>query len=184
MDPKTFFIDTLKDLSARITPGTEYDLVRASGLLRQLLLDQTPLIHLVNRQTRMKLIFEIKKWPDTNPQIGKLQLQSPEPDDEMPRIKVDFDSFLSTNVLFFHEHAYTVKDIIKTISNIQGGVHRDRPKNDKDSNLESDQFTSLTFGMAGSTSMDMAKLLIKPIANVTIQAALPIRMGLLAKIES
>jgi hypothetical protein len=175
MNPIPLFIGTIEDLEARIKPGTEYDLVRASGLLRQLLLDEKPLIHLVNRQTKQKLYFERKKWPDSNPEIGKLQLQSPEPDDQIPRIKVGLDPFLSTVVLLYHQHAYTIKDIIKTIGNIQGGVHKDEPKQNKDACLEGEQFTSFKFGMENSTSMDMAKLLIKPIAKVTLRAVYPIR---------
>lgn len=184
MEPVQLFFATLDDLKVRITPGTEYNLVRASGLLRQLYLDQTPLINLVNRQTKLKLSFEIKKWPDSIPQIGKLEVQSPEPDDQMPRKAVDFKTFLSTKTLFYHEHVYTVKDIIKAVSNVQGGVHKGVPKNDKERYLEKDQFTSFKFGIEGSAPMDLAKLLIKPIAQVTLRSLQPIKKGLQASNKS
>jgi hypothetical protein len=59
MNPDLLFLHSLADLAARIASADEYEVLRAAGILRQLLLDDQPLVHIVNRGPRLKLVFRM-----------------------------------------------------------------------------------------------------------------------------
>ena len=59
MEANLLFLQTLRDLRERVESGTQYDMVRATALLRQLLLDDSPLVHQVNKVFQLKLRFEV-----------------------------------------------------------------------------------------------------------------------------
>lgn len=44
---ESLFLATLMDVEQKAADGSRYSLIRAAGLLRQLLLDPTPLVHVV-----------------------------------------------------------------------------------------------------------------------------------------
>jgi hypothetical protein len=48
-----FFLETLFDIDAKATRNTTYDLIKASGLLRLLLLDSNCLVHQANRKLNL-----------------------------------------------------------------------------------------------------------------------------------
>jgi hypothetical protein len=49
LDRETLFLHTLDDLAPRTRPGTDaYTVLMAAGLLRKLILDEPPLVDLVN----------------------------------------------------------------------------------------------------------------------------------------
>jgi hypothetical protein len=53
------FLATVADVEQKLTEGSRYSLIRAAGLLRQLFLDATPLVHEVNRTFRQRITFQI-----------------------------------------------------------------------------------------------------------------------------
>jgi hypothetical protein len=58
VDRDRLFLETLRDLEARSAGGaTEYEVLRSAVLLRQLLLDQSPLLHQVNRDRKIPITF-------------------------------------------------------------------------------------------------------------------------------
>jgi len=54
-----FFLHPLDDMDERVQRKTPYDLIKAAGMLRLLLLDAQPLAVVVNRRHRLKLSFEV-----------------------------------------------------------------------------------------------------------------------------
>jgi len=58
VDVDRLFLETMNDLDRRLdAPVDEYDVLMIAPLLRKLLLDDSPLVHLVNRQRRVKFRF-------------------------------------------------------------------------------------------------------------------------------
>lgn len=56
---EALYIATLEDIKNRIDRNNKYDVIKASGLLRLLLLDGMPLIHQINRKYRVTIRFSI-----------------------------------------------------------------------------------------------------------------------------
>jgi hypothetical protein len=70
--------------------------IRAGGLLRQLLLDENPLVHRVNRKHRLKLSFEAVDYrplPPVKPEAQWINLD-PGPFPAAKKIAVDLDTLL------------------------------------------------------------------------------------------
>ena len=71
MDPDQLFLKTLSDLERRTgSEASEYDVLRSSALLRQLLLDGGPLVHQVNRHRRLTLVFRVNVREPTWRRVG------------------------------------------------------------------------------------------------------------------
>ncbi len=66
-ETQDFFIRTISDIQDKILTGDRYELIRAAGLLRQLLLDEFPLIHKINRTFRQDIIFRVLADPGPPP---------------------------------------------------------------------------------------------------------------------
>lgn len=195
------FIGVYEDLKTRSEGRKDYDLIKAGGLLRQLLLDNDRLVDIVNKPIRMRLKFTIlnhvkingmlPKWPDSDdfPNIFEkekvdsywrnldptpaynevdivtltanhvLDIQKQDNDaaifgnpplrienviDEVtgqgetritdfnllklkkhiPVIELKRDQFLKTKCIFWEDHKYSVKDLIRSAANLRGGVHQ------------------------------------------------------------
>jgi hypothetical protein len=119
------FLATLMDINAKLSEGTRYDLIRAAGLLRQLLLDPTPLMHKVNRTYRRKIRFEVLDTRVEPPGSPSLAWQNPDPSlwPGARTITVDLDGFLRIPILTTQGARATVRDLIRTCANVKGGVH-------------------------------------------------------------
>lgn len=137
-DAEQLFLRTLQDLRTRESSMDPYGILGASGLLRKLLLDDYPLVDQVNRNHRIKMLFEIGEKiiaPDVDSSIVFYSVQDGiDPNTAPPfigRAKVDRDSFLSTILLVIESQTYTVRDIILFEANVMGGVHAGSPKAEK-----------------------------------------------------
>ena len=77
MDPDQLFLKTLSDLERRTgSEASEYDVLRSSALLRQLLLDGSPLVHQVNRHRRLTLVFRVNVASRRGGERGATRLHS------------------------------------------------------------------------------------------------------------
>src|SRR5687768_5137822 len=129
------FLLTIEDLRTKINKGTPYDLVRACGLCRHLLIDGYPLYFRLTRFYRaVPLFFEVADY--SNHPISKIRMTvgwtTIVPNDEVPTKKVEKDEFLSIVLLTFHNLEYTVLDIIRAASHFYGGIHSFKPENNKE----------------------------------------------------
>ena len=141
MDVHDLFAATLDDLRALCNNplSTEYDALRTSALLRKLLLDASPLAQQVNRQARLPLIFEVSSlnvrheaYQDDEPVF---HWTSAEPFGLVPTLQLKWDAFLNYPIVRAFEYYYTVRNLIKVVAHVQGGVHRFEPEDEKEAAL-------------------------------------------------
>lgn len=124
-DEENFFLSTLQDIDLKIAAGDRYSLIRASGLLRQLLLDG--LLHRVNRSHKLSIKFctiNFYKYPPPDMKVSA-HWRSLDPSyfPGADTIECSLDRFLEAPCLVFQDHQATVKDLIRACANAKGGVH-------------------------------------------------------------
>lgn len=129
MRAASLFLSTMDDLRDRVSAprGDGYEILRSSGLLRQLLMDGQPLVHIVNRAVRMPLRFEIGRG-DLDADLGVgvpspvVRWLNPYPFD-LPSRTTDLGGFLKYSVIEAHGQRGTVGDVIRVCAHVLGGVH-------------------------------------------------------------
>lgn len=150
---ESFFLHTILDLDERVHRGTSYDLIKAAGLLRLLLIDGNCLIHQINRTHRLRLRFVVSDWADSPRFPEGTQRFSLEPFAKTKTKTVDQAGLLSEAVLVWQGGMATVRDLIKACANSRGGVHLGPPEDGGQSVLlESDrdaQITDVDLSLAG-----------------------------------
>lgn len=127
-DHEAFFIRAVHEVHQATVAGDWYLLIRASGLLRLLLIDQQPLAIRVNRRYRLKLRFLVLPRSRPSPDLGIVWSNVSGGD----RVRDDLESlelgeFLGTPVLFADDSVGTVKDLVRMCANADGGVHFGTP---------------------------------------------------------
>ena len=143
MNYEQWFVLTLKDLWEHLERRTAYHIVRASALLRHLLLDNPKLLDLANRRIRQKIRFRILDtgtWASKRSNNEGFELWtnticpiSPEVSDEDFLREVTLDEFLKIDLFQWKEYYFNVRDVIRLASHIQGGVHHGKPHNNHES---------------------------------------------------
>lgn len=131
------FIETLQDLHYSISCSDEYEILRASHLIRQLLLDGANSLAIrVNKTRRLKkIIYPIREvsLPDSDCNAtwfaGDL-LASFDALTQPTMLK--WYKFLKMPVACCEAHQYTVEDIIKYCAHVAGGVHKVNPESDRE----------------------------------------------------
>ncbi len=141
MHPYHLLLESAADLERLITPGSsEYQLMKASAILRQLFLDSHPLVHLVNRDLRQPLVFELSHLKP-NDHLPPLEAGQPEVTysavESLGKAQtgVTLREFLNHPTITVRGHSYTVKNIIKCAAHVGGGVHAAPPDDDDEANL-------------------------------------------------
>ncbi|HEX7812573.1 MAG TPA: hypothetical protein VF460_11745 [Burkholderiales bacterium] len=173
------FLETLRDMDARILRHSDYDLVRLSALIRQLLLDDVPLAHLVNRDLNVKIRFDVmvRQGPEPAELIeAKFQLFSLSPDGLVSE-RNTLDQFLGRAVLRMEKMEFSVKEVIRTVAHVLGGVHSGQAKNDLEEKLVQLESKIRAHGSP------MPLYVIQDIAKVVVQAMLPIAAAIVTKYE-
>lgn len=56
---ESLYLNTIADIREKLSRNDRYHVIKASGLLRHLFLDQTPLVHEINREYRLKIQFSV-----------------------------------------------------------------------------------------------------------------------------
>jgi hypothetical protein len=138
------FIATLKDLDRRVhaTDEDEYEILMSALLLRKLLLEGQTLVHLVNRNRRLKIVYRIcgegpyDRLVLSEPDLEMWSLQDGLDPDSIhipsdPIIEVKEDKLLSRVIIVVKGHKYTVADVISHVAHISGAVHFGEPSNEK-----------------------------------------------------
>jgi hypothetical protein len=120
------FLKTLDDIKIKMN-GDEYDLIKACGLLRHLICDKTSLLEIVNREYRLKIVFTVcdKTPPDNYLFAYWVDLSYLKEKTKT----VSVDEFLSLRMFTFVDMCFSVKDIIRVGSHVQGGVHSGEAEN-------------------------------------------------------
>jgi hypothetical protein len=128
-DNDRFFLETVRDLDRKVLDGSRYELIRAAGLVRQLLMDG--LIDLVNRGYRRQVTFEIVnpklRLPVPASTVALWQNIDPVPDAYANAVRVRLKELLKTWVLKYAGQDLTVYNVVNACANTKGGVHRGQP---------------------------------------------------------
>lgn len=176
MELEELFIHTVDDLRTKVEAGDDYSILRATALLRQLLMDGHSLTHQVNRTYRIRLGFEVcgRSYRDimlsTNPDFyssldgihkSGLLAGSVEP--------ISLDQLLSEPVLVSDGQVFTVGDLIRHGANVDGGVHRGQPRNDLEQALS--DLANGSFMVAGQ-AINYRQL--RPIALIMLDGLEPV----------
>lgn len=119
------FVATLADIDRKVLAGGWYNLIRASGLLRQLLCDENPLLHVVNRAHHVAIRFETVDFRTPPPGSPDVHWQALDPRmfPGAQTVVCNLGQFLAAPCLRWQGHEATVKDLIRTCANAKGGVH-------------------------------------------------------------
>lgn len=127
---RRLFLETLDDLETRIRQeASEYDLLRAAALLRELLLDDSPLVHQVNRTTKIPLRFHLRvKMPEPGNRFEIWLGLDPNAEVDVPIHEVGVKELLGTSLVFLPTASLTTGQIVTLAANVRGGVHRGKPK--------------------------------------------------------
>jgi len=103
------------------------ELIKASGLLRLLLLEGDALVHQVNRDYGLKLEFRFHALP----KVGQENVlaawtrvsKSANPNDKREPQRGNLDDFLAAGCLGLRGRILTVRDVIRANAHLKGGVH-------------------------------------------------------------
>jgi hypothetical protein len=146
-DHEKLLIDTIEDLKNRLDKGGEYNLIRASALIRQLLIDGNPLLSIVNKNYKLPILFRTQKNRpkfQTKGTINGIAYESvigvtfvnPKHNDEAYIDNIILEKFIEYPVIFFEGQYFTVLQIIKQCAHIYGGVHSGKARNEDEFKLD------------------------------------------------
>lgn len=160
MDKYKFLIESARDLE-RLTArdATEYNLTKASGILRQWFLDREPFIHLVNKEVRTPLKFQISSVETrTIPGLpdAEIDYTSTQPFDG-PAKEVKLEGFLNHRCMSIDGENFTVKNIIKCVAHVGGGIHYMPPEDEQE---------ALLYESARQFHLNNRTLLVHAIADI------------------
>lgn len=179
MDRNELFLETLAELQRRIAPGGgEYDVLMAAGLLRKLLLDESPLMDQVNRQKKLRIRFRANCggpsrviiedrpvfWSQQDgfdPETGLVRRGGP--------TKLTKDQMLRCVVLLTRGHEITVHELIDAVAHVEGAVHAGKPHGPKEEALAAVAQEIRVGGLPPATRALLA------IARVTLRGLEPLR---------
>src|SRR5260221_3806416 len=124
------FLETLDDLASRSTPNaSEYDLLRAAALLRELFLDESRLVDQVNRTLRTPTRFGVRvRARDPTDEFEMWLGIDPNDVVEDPIEQLDLTESLKVHLVSVPGSILTVRDIIRLAANVRGGVHAGKPR--------------------------------------------------------
>lgn len=135
-----YFSRTVDDLRDRsLGPAEEYSMLRASGLIRQMLMDREPLAPRVAKRLGMPLRFEVADF-DASRIYESARIPpsatwaNPSPIGESG-VAVDLPGFLAHKVATIASESFTVRDVVRAVAHVHGGVHYFSPENDREQRL-------------------------------------------------
>jgi len=136
-EQEQLFLNTISDIKDKLSKRDSYSIIRGSGLLRHLLIDGEPLVHVVNRKFKLKIEFETLDFTFKIPIRPLIHWKTLDASafPNARKIRVDLKGFLGADCLTFKDHDFTVKDILKACAHIKGGVHSGVAKTDKDKDI-------------------------------------------------
>jgi hypothetical protein len=150
MDAERLFIQRCERTGELAQSQKEIDMLDLAANLRQLLVDDYPLVHQANAENRLKLTFrvgEFRNQPDQYTAILALE-DGLDPDTRppgSPSREVNFNGFMNHRILFLKGKGHSVQDVIQMAANVAGGVHRTDNPSDKQK-LIADYSRSVSIG--------------------------------------
>lgn len=123
MNHVRLFEELVYELQRLIASSTEYDLLKSSKILRQLLLDGDALLHLVNRELRAAPRFRVRIREPANDDASYFEPSIFPFDESEPIRDLTLQQFLAHQVGKYDGSAISVRQVIKFAAVVLGGVH-------------------------------------------------------------
>ena len=138
MRAEELFIHTLDDLEDRVRgPLPEYRVLGIAGLLRKLLIDDSPLVDQVNRHQRQRLTFVVsdsRQYEELVKSMGAPFMTAEDgidPEGAPPgfgRLELNRSQFLKHRAMLTQNEEISVADLIQHGANVAGAVHLSNPR--------------------------------------------------------
>jgi hypothetical protein len=170
------FLETVSDLRNHISIGKAYNLKRASGLLRQLLVDQITLLSQANRIHKLQLKFPVETLDPFDVQSNAVVLRG-FGSAETAKSQVNLNQFLACHCLGVQGRGFSVKNIIQVNANVRGGIHARDKLTVEEQTLMSVMENNITCGFTTINPVDPVDpvlYLIVEITNATLFALQPL----------
>jgi hypothetical protein len=178
--PEDLFIRNLDRLKAVLKQPSADGLLESAALLRQLLLDENPLLHQVNREVRIKISFLVNRSPAYPPGL--------EPDIEiiadgiapsLARIpspqEVNLDGLFRQTVLKINGQSATIRDVVQYVANYAGAVHKSTPDTPLTKSLEA---VGQSLQLLGAPSVLTS---LRGIIDIVVRGCQPLYIAIKAK---
>lgn len=127
-------IRSVAELQDRIACADRVNLLEASAILRRLLLDARPLVHLVNRVYRCKLLFPVVQERTESKILLSANIaplsSAPQFAPAGQLVQLPLEAFLAQAVVRRENFICSVRDVIDVCANTKGGIHFDEPRTD------------------------------------------------------
>lgn len=138
-----FFWDMLDDIEQRIAKPSPYNLIKVSGLIRQLLFDEKSVLINIQKHFDQKFVFSVNRYSLKDSVATSLNIMG---EHHMVAFSGDLDCMPIKKEVPAHEYGklavlyvngtyFTVKDIIKYVANKRGGIHLDESKLDEEQKI-------------------------------------------------
>lgn len=174
MNHSRLFEELLLELQTLINSDDEYDLIKSSRVLRQLLLDGDALLHLVNRELRATPRFNVRN-SDHNDQLQFDPNIYPS-NAEGQVATHNLQNFLSHSMGLSQGRPVTVREVIKFGAIVLGGVHFK-----EDMKGEYAHLSAIHDTRGEKDASSSALIALKHIGAVTRDALIPIRDQMLER---
>lgn len=155
----------------------DFSLLQASAHMRKLLLDEDPLMHQVNRERRIKVLFTVcAEDPYTAMVLEDGPVFWAWMDGFSPRWALGgkptetlkLDGFMSKRAARVAGHDISVKELILQVANVEGGIHAGTPKTEVQQKLTE---ASAAFRVGGASSVART---LRGIADVLVEGLEPL----------
>jgi hypothetical protein len=131
MDPDKLFLVRCQEVASLLDTNDEIKLLDLSRLIRQLMIDDQPLVGVVNRKPqKIGLSFRVGAFtyrPDKYTAFMSLE-DGVDPKKRYPGapvVTLNQGEFLNHPVIYSHPFEVTIKQVVQYISNVAGGIHYD-----------------------------------------------------------
>jgi hypothetical protein len=173
------FLRTLSDLDSRSRSNDPYEVMGIAGLIRKLFLEKHCLVDSVNQDLHVKLKFvtcesgapQPASFPPGSNSFWSLQ-DGLDPENSPPGFEVltlSRKEFFQQIVIVTADHAYSIKEVVRYVAHVVGGIHIGSPESDKEKAL---QKIDATFQLGGGP---MAIRQLLPVARVLIRGLSPLK---------
>jgi hypothetical protein len=130
---------SILELQQRVAETDKFNLLQAAAILRRLLLDASPVIHLANKEYKASLRFPVvDERSTTNVDLGPVFTLinfCPDFADTAEISLLSLDKLLAKAVLRDNERDFSVRDVIKVCANLKGGIHFGEPESQEEKSL-------------------------------------------------
>ena len=179
MSAEELFIRRYDDLVTGLGARDDYELLKVAAVLRQLLLDEQPLVHQANTTARLRLRVRVNAAhsPDDLPVKPSVHLMGLGLDPTSFTTAggtedLTIDQFLRCVLMTGDDVEVTVRDVIKHAANKAGGVHYDERRSDEAEELDA------IVAKLSALGVHALAITLQTIARVTITSLAPLRRAL------